>query len=63
MVGSRSMGALVYEPEGHLEEPTVLSLEKIAQEVALVQKDADARVDLEKLLAIGDSPQGARPRC
>ncbi|MGC4119529.1 MAG: type II toxin-antitoxin system HipA family toxin [Myxococcales bacterium] len=61
MVGGRSMGALVYEPEVELEPPTVISLPEIAAEVETVLAGARG-ADLEKLIALGGSPQGARPK-
>ncbi len=61
LVGSRSMGALVYEPEVALEQPSILELSKIAEEVDAVLRDARG-VDLERLIAVGGSPKGARPK-
>ena len=60
LVGSRSMGALVYEPEQTLEVPTVLELEELAQDITAVLSDRDA--DFDRLFAIGGSPHGARPK-
>ncbi len=61
LVGARSMGALVYEPEVELEPPSVVSLPAIAADVATVL--ADSKVDdLDRLIALGGSPQGARPK-
>lgn len=61
LVGSRGMGALRYEPETLLDEPAVVKLADLANEAAAVQLDADD-VDLERLIAIGGSPKGARPK-
>ncbi|MCW5805155.1 MAG: type II toxin-antitoxin system HipA family toxin [Deltaproteobacteria bacterium] len=60
LVGARSMGALTYEPEVTIDQPAVVSLRELEDEVALVL-DGDG-VDLEKLIAIGGSPKGARPK-
>jgi serine/threonine-protein kinase HipA len=61
LVGGRAMGALVYEPEVELEPPTVVSLPEIAAEVDAVLHDVTGP-DLDKLIALGGSPQGARPK-
>lgn len=61
VVGSRSMGALVYEPEAPLADPTIVKLAELAAEAAAVLRDADG-ADLERLIAVGGSPQGARPK-
>lgn len=61
LVGSRGMGALRYEPETLLDEPAVVKLADLAKEAAAVQLEADD-VDLERLIAIGGSPKGARPK-
>lgn len=61
MVGARAMGALVYEPEVELEPPTVVSLPEVAAEVETVLEGARGP-DLERLIALGGSPQGARPK-
>jgi serine/threonine-protein kinase HipA len=61
LVGARSMGALVYEPEQLRERPTVLDLEAFGEEVSMVLAD-DTRADYERLFAIGGSPHGARPK-
>lgn len=60
-VGSRSMGALVYEPEEPLDEPHVVTLAALAKEVEAVLSDASG-ADLERLIALGGSPKGARPK-
>lgn len=61
LVGARSIGALVYEPDVALDDPAVVKLSELAREADLVQQDA-AGVDLEQLIAVGGSPQGARPK-
>ena len=61
VVGARSMGALVYQPEVELEPPSVVNLPEIAADVEAVIEDAK-RPDLERLIALGGSPQGARPK-
>jgi len=61
LVGARSMGALVYEPEVELDEPTVLELSDLAQEVEIVLRHPKAQT-LERLIAAGGSPKGARPK-
>lgn len=61
LVGSRTMGALVYEPEQLLEVPTVIKLEELEREVVAVLADSET-ADLERLIVIGGSPQGARPK-
>jgi serine/threonine-protein kinase HipA len=61
MVGARAMGALIYEPEADLEPPTVVSIPEIAADVKQVLADVDGP-DLDRLLALGGSPQGARPK-
>ncbi len=61
LIGARSMGALVYQPEVDLQPPSVVSLPQIAAEVEAVLHDAKAP-DLDRLIALGGSPQGARPK-
>ena len=61
VVGARSMGALVYEPEAPLEAPEVIRLAELADEAAGVLEGARG-ADLERLIAVGGSPQGARPK-
>lgn len=60
LVGSRAMGALVYEPEQALEVPSVVNLKELELEVASVL--ADGKSDFERLFVIGGSPHGARPK-
>jgi serine/threonine-protein kinase HipA len=61
VVGSRSMGALVYEPEIALDDPVVVKLSELASQADLVMREARG-ADLERLIAVGGSPQGARPK-
>jgi serine/threonine-protein kinase HipA len=61
VVGSRSMGALVYEPELALDDPVVVKLSELANEADMVLRDARG-ADLERLIAVGGSPKGARPK-
>jgi serine/threonine-protein kinase HipA len=61
LVGARSIGALVYEPEVSIDDPAVVRLSELAREADLVLHDASG-ADLERLIAIGGSPQGARPK-
>jgi serine/threonine-protein kinase HipA len=60
-VGTRGMGALVYEPELGLEAPTIVNLAEIAKDTEAVLEDIEGP-DLDRLIAIGGSPQGARPK-
>lgn len=61
LVGARSMGALVYEPDVPLEAPSVVSLRAIEADAEAVLRDATPK-DLDRLVALGGSPQGARPK-
>lgn len=61
VVGSRSMGALVYEPEIALDDPVIVKLSELASQADLVMREARG-ADLERLIAVGGSPQGARPK-
>jgi len=61
LVGTRSMGALVYEPEIALDEPSVVRLSELAKETESVLEGAGG-AELERLIAIGGSPKGARPK-
>lgn len=61
MVGSRTMGALVYEPAQEREVPTVVKLDALEKEIVSVLSDGK-RADLDRLIAVGGSPQGARPK-
>jgi serine/threonine-protein kinase HipA len=61
VVGARSMGALVYEPEIAIDDPAFVKLSELAAQASLVVNEARG-ADLEQLIAIGGSPQGARPK-
>lgn len=61
VVGSRSMGALIYEPEIELDDPAVVRLSELAKDVDKVMRNAES-ADLERLIAVGGSPKGARPK-
>ena len=61
LVGARSIGALVYEPEAEFDDPSIVKLSQLAKQTDLVLRDA-AGPDLERLIAVGGSPQGARPK-
>jgi serine/threonine-protein kinase HipA len=62
LVGSRGLGALTYEPAEDLELTRAdLTLLEVAREVDEVTLGAGGEV-LEKLLLLGGSPQGARPK-
>ncbi len=61
LVGQRGMGALVYEPETLMDDPGAVTLAQLAKDAALVLDDA-GNPDLQKLIAAGGSPQGARPK-
>jgi serine/threonine-protein kinase HipA len=61
LVGARGMGALVYEPETAIEDPIFIKLSELAKETETVLKGASG-ADLERLIAVGGSPQGARPK-
>jgi serine/threonine-protein kinase HipA len=61
VVGARAMGALVYEPEIALDTPEVVKLSELAKQADLVMREAGG-ADLERLIAIGGSPKGARPK-
>lgn len=61
LVGHRGMGALVYEPQVELEPPTVVQLSALEADTQAVMRGVSA-VDLDRLVALGGSPQGARPK-
>lgn len=61
LIGARAMGALVYQPEVEIEPPTIVRLPEIEADAIAVLNDAGGR-DLERLIALGGSPQGARPK-
>lgn len=59
-VGSRGIGALVYEPDTSRAEPTVIKLGELAKDIERVF--GEQPVDIDRLFALGGSPQGARPK-
>ena len=61
LVGHRAMGALVYEPQVELEAPTVVELPRLEADAQAVLRGATPD-DLDQLVALGGSPQGARPK-
>lgn len=61
VVGSRTMGALVYEPEVDVEAPQIVELAQLARDAEVVLGNAGG-ADLERLIALGGSPKGARPK-
>jgi serine/threonine-protein kinase HipA len=61
VVGSRSMGALVYEPEIALDDPAIVKLSELAKQTDTVIRNVGG-ADLEQLIAVGGSPKGARPK-
>lgn len=61
LVGARSMGALIYEPEIALEDPAMVKLSELARETETVLEGTSG-ADLERLIAVGGSPKGARPK-
>jgi serine/threonine-protein kinase HipA len=61
VVGARSMGALVYEPEMALDDPAIVKLSELAEQADLVMREAKG-ANLERLIAVGGSPKGARPK-
>jgi serine/threonine-protein kinase HipA len=61
IVGARSMGALLYEPETPLDEPSIVRLADLAAETEKVIAGTRG-ADLERLIALGGSPKGARPK-
>jgi serine/threonine-protein kinase HipA len=61
LVGTRSMGALVYEPEIALDEPAIVELSQLAHDAEAVLEGTSG-ADLERLIAVGGSPKGARPK-
>jgi len=63
MVGDRAIGALLFEPAADVAPEELLSLSGLAAEVAQVQADVDvSEASLRRLLVLGGSPQGARPK-
>lgn len=61
IIGSRGMGALVYEPDEASDPPTVVNLAEIEADTQAVLREAK-QVDLDRLIALGGSPHGARPK-
>jgi serine/threonine-protein kinase HipA len=61
LVGARGMGALAYEPETQIDDPRIMKLAELAREAETVLRNVDG-ADLERLIAAGGSPQGARPK-
>jgi serine/threonine-protein kinase HipA len=61
IVGERGMGALIYEPETTLDEHAVVKLAQLAEETQKVLRGVKS-VELERLIALGGSPQGAWPK-
>jgi serine/threonine-protein kinase HipA len=61
LVGSRSMGALTYEPEIAIDDPTIVRLSELADDADQVLREV-AGADLDRLIALGGSPKGARPK-
>jgi serine/threonine-protein kinase HipA len=61
VVGARSMGALVYEPERALDDPAIVKLSELAKQADLVMREAGG-TNLKQLIAVGGSPKGARPK-
>ena len=61
LVGHRSMGALLYEPEAALDDPSIVKLSDLAMDAEAVQSGVRG-ADLDRLVAVGGSPKGARPK-
>jgi len=61
LVGARAMGALRYEPDTVIDEPSHVRLSELAKEAEAVQLES-GDADLERLIAVGGSPKGARPK-
>lgn len=66
MVGSGAMGALSFEPsQEDALDAQIVDLLALAKEMSSVLNDADASLtaeQLERLMKLGGSPQGARPK-
>jgi serine/threonine-protein kinase HipA len=62
-VGSRGMGALVYNPEFKAEKPTdlVTELDTLAAEMNIIMQGATSEI-IEQLFLMGGSSGGARPK-
>jgi serine/threonine-protein kinase HipA len=61
VIGARSMGALTYEPEVAIDDPAIATLAALAKQTQRVLRGGGG-ADLERLIALGGSPQGARPK-
>jgi serine/threonine-protein kinase HipA len=61
LVGSRAMGALSYEPEIAIDDPAIVQLSELATDADRVLREVGG-ADLERLIAVGGSPKGARPK-
>lgn len=60
-LGPLTLGALRFEPSHRYEPPSVVSLLSLEREAQAVFAGA-TEVDLDRLIALGGSPQGARPK-
>jgi serine/threonine-protein kinase HipA len=60
-VGHHGMGALVYEPDIGVHEPSVVDLHQVA-EMTKQELDTLDSDELQRLLLLGGSPAGARPK-
>ena len=61
LTGTRAMGALVYQPEVDLKPPSIVSLPEIEADTEAILRDVRGP-DLDRLIALGGSPQGAGPK-
>lgn len=55
------MGALVYQPEVDFTPPSIVSLLEIEADLESIVRDVRGS-DMDRLIALGRSPQGARPK-
>ncbi|MDR2990516.1 MAG: HipA domain-containing protein [Burkholderiaceae bacterium] len=67
IVGERAMGALAFEPADaiEVERSSIVQIAALAREVQAVAAGANeggSRAQLRRLLVLGGSPQGARPK-
>lgn len=67
IVGQRAMGALVFEPADEIEAEgsgiiQIAALARQMQAVAADENERTPQAQLRRLLALGGSPQGARPK-
>jgi serine/threonine-protein kinase HipA len=60
-LGPLTLGAIRFEPSHRYEQPSVVSLLSLEREAQSVFAGA-TDVDLDRLIALGGSPQGARPK-